>query len=622
MEVLIPLVALAGMYTVSNQQNTKQRGNKNNSIHGMSEGFDNKFVPNTNIFDANFDTNQNSNVYQVKDADVDITAELAVNNKYQNDGTYTDKFFNPAHPGNLFSSTNQTTTGMNCKDSTKVAYESLTGQKVDCDYFRHNNMVPYFGGKLRTRVHDSNSTEALIDNYTGAGSQIKSKVEMAPLFAPADHYQWAYGAPNQSDFYQSRVNPSLKMSNVKPFEEEMVGPGLGLGYTTQGLGGYNSGMLAREQWLDRTVDELRVDSKPKASGLNAFGYEGPANSYVKTLGSIGQVEKNRVTRTYEMGQDRLLTTTGLEKGAALRALPIDRDVSRPETSMSYIGSAGAYVDGNYVDGEYMPSRHVDLGQLPLGIADGTTYGNSDHDNYGVQAQTAYPNNRTANQVNRDNSYFGAIGGVIGAVVSPLLDALRPSRRENVIGNLRTYGDAGTTVANSYVVNPNDRTPTTIRETTEYSKFHLQPNSGVLQNGGAYTVTKHQPITTARMNQQGYYSGNSGAGENSRQPRNYDAEYRQRNNEIKSSTINGRLVPGNMSLLNNQVNTSTHNDHARYLTNNRINSGTLPQGISPSVEQVGRLQGKQELYSGAEADRSNSYVLSQLKGNPYALSITK
>jgi len=619
MEIAIPLFALGGMYVVSSQQNKKDKSGGKGS-NGV-EGFDSMYIPNTNIPNRNFDVNQNANIYQVQNADLDITTDLAVNNAYKNEGAYTDKYFNPSHPGNLFSSTNQTTTGMNCNDSTKVAYESLTGQKVDCDYFRHNNMVPYFGGKLRTRVHESNATEALIDNYTGSGSQNKTKVEMAPLFAPADHYQWAYGAPNQSDFYQSRVNPSMKMSNVKPFEQELVGPGLGLGYTTEGAGGYNSGMLAREQWLDKTVDELRVHNKPKASGLNSLGYEGPASNYVKTLGSIGQVEKNRVARTFEMGQDRLLTTTGLEKGATLRALPIDRDVSRPETSASYIGGAGAYVDGNYVDGEYMPSRHVDLGQLPLGVADGTTYGNSDQHDYGVKSQFAYPNNRTANQVNHDNSYFGAIGGTIGAVISPLLDVLRPSRRENVIGNLRTYGDAGTTVSNSYLINPNDRTPTTIRETTEYSKFHLQSNSGVLQNGGAYTVAKHQPITTARMNQHGFYSGNSSAGEHSRQPRNYEAEYRQRNNDIKSSVINGRLVPGNMALLNNQVNI-TNQDNASYLKNDRAPVGSVPYGSVPSIDQVGRLQGKQTLYSGSHAERSNGDVLSQLKGNPYALSITR
>jgi Family of unknown function (DUF5899) len=616
MEIAIPLVALGGMYLVSNQQNKKK-----NPCSDIKEGFDNALLPNTNIPSRNFDANQNANIYQVQNVENDITTELAVNNKYDGRGTYTDKYFNASAQENKFGSLDQTTTGMICTDTSKIAYESLTGEKVGCDYFRHNNMVPYFGGKVRSRVQESNATESLMDNYTGSGSQTIKKKEQSPLFAPADHLQWAYGAPNQSDFYQSRMNPSMKMSNVKPFEEQMVGPGLGLGYTTEGAGGFNSGMMARDQWMEKSVDDLRVANKPKASGLGALGYEGPANSYIKELGSIGQVEKNRVTKTFELGQDRLLTTTGVEKGQTLRAIPIDRDVSRPETSTSYIGGAGAYVDANYVDGEYMPSKHIDLGSLPLGPASATRYTNANDTDYEAKSLYAYPNNRTANQVSGDNSYFGAVGGAIGAVVSPLLDVLRPSRRQNVVGNLRTYGDAGTKVANSYIMNPADRAPTTIRETTENAKFHLQSNATALQNGGAYAITKHQPIVNARMNQSVQYTGNASAGSNSRQPRNYEAEYRQRNNDIKSSTIDGRMVPGNMALLNNQVNI-TSQDSASYLTNNRAPAGAMPYGSAPSVDQLGRLQGKQTLYSGAQAERSNGDVLAQLKGNPYALSITR
>jgi hypothetical protein len=82
-----------------------------------------------------------------------------------------------------------------------------------------------------------------------------------------------------------------------------------------------------------------------------------------------------------------------------------------------------------------------------------------------------------------------------------------------------------------------------------------------------------------------------------------------------------MVPGNMALLNNQVNVVSQ-DNAKYLANNRAPVGAMPYGQSPSVNQVGRLQGKQELYSGTQADRSDASILSQLKGNPYALSITR
>jgi hypothetical protein len=137
-----------------------------------------------------------------------------------------------------------------------------------------------------------------------------------------------------------------------------------------------------------------------------------------------------------------------------------------------------------------------------------------------------------------------------------------------------------------------------------------------QNGGAYVVTENQPAITERMNQSDfYYAGNSSAGANARQPRTYDAEYRQRNNNIKSSTINGRLVQGNMSLNSANVNMSAK-PKDQMMINGRAVNPTMP-AMPPSMGTMGRLQGKIGL---AEPDRVTSDLLSQLKGNPFALNV--
>ena len=46
---------------------------------------------------------------------------------------------------------------------------------------------------------------------------------------------------------QDRMKDTLtsKMNNVKPWQEIQVGPGLGKGYSSQGSGGFNSGMEQR-----------------------------------------------------------------------------------------------------------------------------------------------------------------------------------------------------------------------------------------------------------------------------------------------------------------------------------------------------------------------------------------
>ena len=223
------------------------------------------------------------------------------------------------------------------------------------------------------------------------------------------------------------------MANVKPFPEQKVGPGLAAGYGTEGVGGYNSGLIARDFYREKTVDELRVDNKPKPGGIGLYGHEGPAVSYIPTVShvdSIGRVEKNRVETTFEMGQDRLFTTMGHESAPTARALTIEKNMSRPDTLMSYTGAAANTTSSQMVEGEYMPSKHIDLGTLPLGVAGANGYNGASTGDYGIKSQMAYPNNRTQNP--RDD-YFGAVGGAIGAAVAPLLDMLRPSRRENTIG---------------------------------------------------------------------------------------------------------------------------------------------------------------------------------------------
>ena len=584
MELVIPLIALGGLFIVSNQSK-------------KSETFHNKdSLPNVNVPDHNYPSDQS-----FSNPETDLTSKLSTVNRYDGQQAFTDKYFN------------QTIAEANTPTNPNTYY-SLTGNPVDSTYFRHNNMVPFFGSHLPNQPNVK-SAESVMDNYTGSGSQIFQKREVAPLFAPGENVQYANGAPNNSDFYQSRVNPSMRMANVKPFEEIKVAPGLGLGYTSEGSGGYNSGLMQRDQWTEKNVDELRVANKQKASGLMMLGHEGPANSFIKSMGQMGQMDKNRVDTSFAMGPERYMTTTGVEKGQTLHAIPIDRYVNRPETTTDYAGIAGYGVSSQTADGEYMPSKHIDLGSVPFTPAYASGKGGAMEADYGIKSKVAYPNNRSSNQ---NDGYFGVFSGSMGAVVAPLLDILRPSRKENTVGTLRPYQNAKAPVMSSYLYNPNDKPAATIRETTENSKFHLNVNAN--QNGGAYQTTPQQPQHLQRESTTDYYyAGNSSAGSNSRQPRPYDAEYRQRNNDIKSSTIDGRLVPGNMSLMNGDINMTAKNKDP-FLTNTRSVMPSMPYE-APSVQSMGKLQGSgNTLYQNIQLDRSSPDVMSALKSNPYTLDM--
>jgi len=595
MELAIPALALGALYLVSKQPS---------SSLGKEEGYEG-ILPNTDIPDTNFPLERG-----VINTETDLTSKLSTVNKYDTPKAYTDKYFDPATIAQMNRDLGNFNGG-----STKPVYTSLAGDKVASDYYQHNNMVPFFGSTLRTRIVNENSNEGLLDSMQGAGSQYLSKTERAPLFSPSENMQWAHGMPSFTDFEQSRVNPSNKISNVKPFEEIRVRPGLGRGDAEGQSLGFNSGMMAREMWMPKTADQLRVNNNPKASGISMLGHEGPAMSSITNRGYHAPVEKNRPDRVAELDQTRYFATVGAAGSAApLHGVPVDRaDPNRATASMSYVGAAGRHdTDAQYVEGEYMPSHRNQLGDVPLGPVSGASRTDIYDTDYGAKSAQKYTNNRSTANV---DDYFGIVGGALGAVVAPLLDVLRPSKRQNTIGTLRPYQNPERTVKNSYLLNPGDRPGPTIREMTEKSSGHMFINSG--QDNTAYMVTKPMDVYTNRRDTSVSYGGAAGSAL-AKESRTYDAEYRQRNNENKSSTIDGRMVPGHMSLLQTDVNVRSSAGMESDLANRRPAAPTMPF-ITPSYSQMGEMRGQQQLYGGSGLDRSDAYVLSALKSNPYAMT---
>lgn len=595
MELAIPLFALGSLYLASKKADAD-----------MEENFETR-LPNVNIPNRNFPEE-----FPVVSGDTDQTAQLSIVNKYDGQDAYTDKYFNPANRAkNVEYSGSQ-------NPISSQSYQSLAGETVNSSYFQHNNMVPFFGSSQRTRLLDENSNEGLLDSMVGSGSQQFSKKEQSPLFAPTDNIQWAYGMPSTSDFVQSRMNVSQKMANVKPFEEERVGPGMGM--NGQYSLGFNSGMMAREMWMPKDVDQMRAANNPRASGISLDGHEGPALSRITNRGFHAPVEKNRADRHFEMDSDRYFTTAaqGMPNAQTLHALQVDRDASNRSTSTaSYTGNAShAENSATYLEGEYMPSTHQDLGAVPLGGASSHATLAREGD-YSLYSNKAYTNNRTTSNV---DDYFGAIQGAMGAVVAPLLDILRPSRKENTVGNLRPYNNATSTVKNSYLFNPADRPAPTMKEMTEESKGNHIINRG--QNGMGYVANPHTPAYTTRQDTGDFQYMGAGQTTSAKQTRNYEAEYNQRNNDLKSSTIQGRMVPGNMKLMNGDINMRT-NQHKDVDLDRRAyqSSGTMPYQ-SPSTDTMGRVAGNhgQHLYAGMQLDRNNGDVLAPLQENPFSQNI--
>ena len=201
------------------------------------------------------------------------------------------------------------------------------------------------------------------------------------------------------------------------------------------------------------------------------------------------------------------------------------------------------------------------------------------------------------------------------MIAPLLDVLRPSRKENVIGNLRINGNAGTTVSNAKVFNPADRTKTTIREMTENlteGKYLNVQN----QRSDGYMVSRQQPVTVQRDTTSLEYLGNAGPS-SYKANQTYNSAYEQRNNnkKIHQSHTN----QGNMQMLNNTENLSVRrSDNDR--NNNRMFIPSNGPRILPSKETHGRMGGSQQYDNSICSDRINEDILSAFKKNPYTQSL--
>lgn len=616
MELAIPLIALGGMYIISNQQpskdcnrenfqtqNTKKKqenftnmGIVSNLATNTSERFGN-YLPNTDVPPQNFPV---SNINQLIDTVQEYSNPNVATDKYFNQNEYEKKVRNNEPVDN------------NIQD-----IYSLSGNYLNSAQFKHNNMVPFFGGKVKGNTYHSNTSETILDNMIGSGSQVIKKIEQAPLFKPEDNVQWAYGAPNQSDFYQSRVNPAMKNNNVKPFDTVMVGPGLDKGYSVNGTGGYNSGMEARDKWLPYTVDQLRVSTNPKLE-YELTNHEGPANSFIKNSSGtevLGRVEKQRPDTFFINSQDRWLTTTGAEKGETLRPLQEMGVVRRNDIVTNYKGPAGpADIKAGHAPENFEPSKRHE--SLTGSINHSRAVGKGSHIDGDIflRSHTNYENHRST--IKQPETLRSGFSGAIGAVIAPLMDILKPTRKDETINNVRIYGEAGTAVPKSYVYNPQDATTTTVKETTLYS-----PNFNINnQKESMYVNNYTSPDLTQRDTTSSEYFTAAGGYASAYGDMNYESAYRQHNNDIKSSTIENRPNQGGMQLFNQEMNVHCKDDCDRF--SGRVNPAfSRLSGLPPSVNTYGAIKAPQYYNECQMCDRIQPDILSAFKQNPYTHSLT-
>lgn len=320
--------------------------------------------------------------------------------------------------------------------------QTLAGTTITRENFTHNNMQPFFRGSVKQNV-DVNSMSPTLERHTGRSDVQYRKQAVECFFEPSPNMSYVCGAPNQNDFQRSRIAEFTRRANDFPIEQVRVGKGLGLGYTAEPDGGFQQA-ATREYAMPKTVDELRVASKPKLVP-ELKDPQGPMKATMQR-GLIGKVDKNRPDTYFEQTSDMLLKTTGSQLKDKLHPEPIVKATARVDTHIDYKGNAN------------LSATKKGLGET---------------DDYGKDNVLVYKNQR---DLTGTRTVISNLTSYVKAVVAPLLDIFRHNHKEYTIDAPRVYGNMHAQIPSKPTTyDPvNHMMRTTIKEQTIHDTTIMNP----------------------------------------------------------------------------------------------------------------------------------------------------
>ena len=589
-EILIPVVALAGAAVLSSMDKKKDLNITRENFIGQ--------MP---LMQARAQTSSIDNTVPNTNTNANIPQSQSLSIQGQDTKVYTDKYVTK---NNYQQNTNN-------NDYSRIQL-GLTGEPIDKSNFRHNNMQPFFGGKIKGAGPNADANESILDNMQGAGSQHFKKDEIAPLFKPEENMSWQNGAPNNTDFYMSRMNAPTAMNNVTLWDQQRVAPGLNQGYTTDGTGGFNAGLNGRDLHRPRNVDELRVENNPR----NTFEYknpQGPATSGVKNPGFLGRVEKKLPEKYFASGPDRWFTTTGNEIKPTNRSVILMSEENRDTTSTDYFGGGNnTGAEATYTEQNYRDTHRQQLEGLPITNANAGDRYVADKNNFGVDGYKTLANNRCTTQ---HTLPVGGVSGVVSSIMAPINDMLRPSRKENAVGNIRIMGSINNKESQgSYVTNKNDRPRTTIRDMTG-DRIDLNHVNVQNQRSDGYLSTGMVPIQNQRDSTSISYTG----GGNSQAPGMRNTNSKQLRVDNVNKSYESRPTIGSTNKFMGSINAVTNRNESDRNNNRMWVPANMPANI-PTREFMGESQSTPFSYPEQCNNRLDDSLLTAFKNNPYTQSL--
>jgi hypothetical protein len=502
---------------------------------------------------------------------------------------------------------------------------SLSGNPIKSSNFKHNNMVPFFGGRVKQNMKAS-ANNSLLDSYTGAGYTQIAKKEVETMFDYQRPFGNPFGLESSTDFIESRINTPRNRAGERPFEPTRVGAGVNDGYGMLGKGGFQQ-LEINEIMRPRTTDELRVDTNPKLSYAQPVV---PGQHFIANpMDNPGEVRKYRpdgffIDETNERAG--AAAPVGLIK-EAVRSIQVLPDTTRSETTTEAFGpAAGQDTYQSYVTGSYRTPMTQTYGGAGYRNADSTTYYTNNVDSpeadYGRSSFENRPNERTA--TSERTMALNTRPAESGQVPVHYMDDARPTRRAEMEDGVTDFGPAGPDggAPSVTVWDPNDVARTTVKETTVDWNYR-----GIASAASAPNRLKvYDPSDIARPTQKAQLSNREyyGTGGNANWGyMNEDYAYNMRTNPNKEQIARGRKpIAGNggIAVFEGDPGRQTAKRLASDDINDRVNAGNRFESLPPGAAELGQVKYRVPLRLDMSAERFTPDIVEAVDNNPLQQSI--
>jgi hypothetical protein len=380
----------------------------------------------------------------------------------------------------------------------------------------HNNMVPFFKGTMNKMQNKS----PFLESFTGNSEVYKNKSAVESLFVPQKDITTGMGV--NTDLYQGRFQKSVLMNNVTPVPQILVGKGIGQGYDSKPVGGFQQ-LDERDYVMPRTVDELRAKNNPK---LTFEGKIIDGQKHTKRA-NVPKIDKNKAETFYKNDKSRYFTTTGDQIKQSVTPCIEVKYTTRPDTNTSYKGNAFLKKkDGTHPDelAPYSTFRQKLKTPDPSNAAL-TNIGKGCSYNHGKDSILIYNNQR---DITSEKTYEGNVMSIVKSITSPIVDMLKINKKEYTVehprekGHMQSYIQkqtlqkediARTTIKETllqettknnlqgstklHVYDPNDIARTTIKETllqeTEVTNIDTGRKANIIRNNDKATTTLRETL---------------------------------------------------------------------------------------------------------------------------------